>query len=407
VLFFDMTGTAIASLSRGLGYGVVVALASNIAGAIFLPALPGFDPDIYMWFGFTNAVGAIVWATAPRIIVHFQKNSSRDFLSTDPSAGYRTLLYQISAVGAVAGLTVGLAGLLTQYLALGCSSSDMLPCTQANPAVRSGHLISTFFHIGTLDWMLPGLTLLSFGILDKIVATASAMMIIFMFHEVPNYNQQSKKLKSYRESEKGNPRAFRIAIGAYVCSLLFFFVLYGKLLFGEGQEVTPGKLAMFILTIILLAIFLLRPGGVPLYNAFHRSNVEATNFYHDKTLIAAQSVHRDVYEDIMKTVIIVITLSGLIIEQVQSKLLEANRLSADLAVYPVGAAGMQIDQRFLTLAAPIVFLNLWRYFIVFLARYSGTLYRDAAPLTLSPRLRWALPLLGVAFLIWFTIRALR
>jgi hypothetical protein len=404
VLFFDMTGTAIASLSRGLGYGVVVALGSNLVGALFLPALPGFDPNIYMWFGFTNAVGALVWATLPRLIVHFQKGSHHDFLSTNTCAGYRTLLFQIASVGAAAGIIVGLAGLLTQNVALGCAGPDPSLCTKANPAVRTGYLISNFLHWGAFDWALPYVTLLFFGIMDKVVATASAMMVIFVFYDVPNYNEQSKKLAAYRESQRQHPKTFWIATVAYIASVSFFAIMYWHLLFETSRSINPGRLLLYFSSFIGLLIFAAHPFGVPLYNVFHRKNADADKFFHEKSLISRLSMHRDVYEDIMKTAVIAITLSGLAVDHIQHQLADKHQLVRGLAVYPNIAGGPSSPgDRFMTLAAPIVLLNLWRYFVVFLARFSGTLYPKAAPLTLSPGLSENLSrlrkLLGVALLI--------
>lgn len=413
ILFFDMTGTAIASLSRGLGYGVVVALTSNLVGALLLPPLIGFNPEVYIWFGFTNAIGAVVWALAPRAIVYAQARLNKphkDFFSTDASKiGYRTLLYQIVLVGVIAGIIVGLFALFTQRLALGCTiENQMKLCVETSPAFRSGYIISTFFHSGGgYDWLLPAVSLILFDILDKIVATASAMMIIFIFHRVPNYNAQSAKLQEFR-SRGLRPGSFAVAAVSYVMSLSFFAILYAFVLFDRSQPWGAGQVTVYAVSFIVLLVFLRTTRFVPLYNLFHRNDDETRRFYHDKSLISQQSTHRDVFEDILKTVVIIVTVGNLLLQRLQSKLAAQDQLVRDrgglnvsLEVFPTQDGYLAAGPTFISLAAPIVFLNLWRYFIVFLARYWGTIYKDAEPVQLSSgALRTLTPVMrGVGILL--------
>lgn len=422
ILFFDMTGTAVASLSRGLGYGVFVGLASNFAGAVILPPLTGFDPQVYMWFGFTNAVGAVVWAVAPHVIVRYQAWRNKtypDFFSTNPEVGYRTLLFQIVIVGTIAGIVVGLFGIATQMFALSCTpQNNMDLCLQANPAVRSGYIISRFFHSGgAVDAFLPPLSLIAFNILDKTIATASAMMLIFIFCDVPNYNVQLEKLKKYRGHRTWEPKSFRIARFAYILCLLLFGLLYWRVLIAHLPATDFRKLAALVVALALLATLLLRGTGIPFHNLFYRNNSANERIYHDKSLIAPQSVHRDVFEDILKTIVIAVTVVNLAIGRIQNQLAMAGSLERDISgsnvylqVFPTGDDAVSTaGQVLISLAAPIVFLNLWRYFIVFLARYWGVVYRDAE----QPRiyewlkipLKWSMRVLAILFLVFLVVRA--
>ncbi|MDQ4086962.1 MAG: hypothetical protein M3177_02945 [Pseudomonadota bacterium] len=350
VLFLDMTGTAFASLTRGIGYGVVVALASNFLGQ-FLPVewMPGtYDPEAYKWFAIANAAGAVSWAILPRLRVIGPKLfgwlPKRDIFSSETEFGYRELLIYVSLVGTITGLVVAITGWIVQELILGCGRAPEICANASITASTSLTLTQALNQWVGNDSLSRLATLLAVNVLDKILATAAAIALALSWSHLPNHLQQAQHLADALPRYEASPIR-KTATVLYCMFWTFFLVAYIKSppLYSEAD--------VAVLTASLLFIILLFPlwsiQKVPLYHVFYREGSEDENLFHDQKALRGQSFQRDVLEDVFKIATVLFALVEVLLSE--------------------ASPGTRLVQ----LARTVIFLQLLRYFIVFLMRLSG------------------------------------
>ena len=191
LLFFDMAGTAFASLLGGAVAGLIVAIFTGLVGAWWI------DPHYYI-FSIVNIAGALLWAMLPRLGV--QRVGGDMF---NPHS-YRRGLLNILAVGTVVGVICGIISWVIQAYVFKMSvliNNDIAVSLGSGTATSHNNIamVRILAKMAVNNHIPPDVVIafsaLISNIPDKIIATATAVMIIFMFGTLPNFKQQKEYIR--------------------------------------------------------------------------------------------------------------------------------------------------------------------------------------------------------------------
>jgi hypothetical protein len=204
ILFFDMIGTAVASMLGGAAAGVLVALITGLFGSWIL------GHQEYTLFSIVNICGALLWAIAPRTGANILGGGM--FNPSFPIA-YRRGMTNILVLGFIVGICCTLFSFIIQaYILHMKANADIGPI-----ASFSGGTSTSLNNINmaiSLDHMLGGGYISRDGILlissaisnipDKIIATVSAVFLIFAFGTLHNYKEQKEAMRNDRKLRNCN-----------------------------------------------------------------------------------------------------------------------------------------------------------------------------------------------------------
>lgn len=351
VLFLDMIGTAFASLTKGLGYGVVVGLASNFFGQ-FLPAgwFPAsYDPDSYRWFALANVAGAVSWCILPRLWIvgsdRFNWWPKRDIFLPNPEFGYRQLLWQICSVGTIAGIVVALVGFAIQQLVLGCGANPEI-CANASVTTSTASSISqAFASILGNEPSARILTLLAFNVVDKILTTAAAIALALSLSHLPDYRKQMEHLRGDAYPRYLASPIRKTAVVLYVIFWTLFLTVYINDIPYDRDHTATLLACLGFFMFLWVPLWFVRE--VPLYNVFYQNDPADKKLFHDIAALRGQSFQRDVLEDVFKMFTVLLGVVNILFVE--------------------GNAAVKLIQ----FARTIIFLTLLRYLLVFIMRVSG------------------------------------
>jgi uncharacterized membrane protein len=204
MLFFDMIGTAIASFSNGLTAGISVALLSGFFGTFLL------GDNHYFLFSIVNISGAIGWSVLPR--TGRSIFGARIFDPEFPFA-YRRELGNILMLGISVGVLCTFASFVVQRYVLDFSMhgpGGIYAVTAGSYTAMNNtvmvlglhNIIGEFLLIGGVDLHQEIILFLSAAISnipDKMIATVTAVFVIFTVGTLPNYALHKEAINRDRQ----------------------------------------------------------------------------------------------------------------------------------------------------------------------------------------------------------------
>ncbi|MBO9714005.1 hypothetical protein [Sphingomonas sp.] len=249
LLFFDMIGTAVASLLGGAVAGMLVALASGALGSLL-----AHDPT-YLVYGYVNIIGALVWAVLPR--------TGRPIFgcyvfNLGDGATYRRAFFNIMVLGIVAGLATSLAAWTITVFVLPASGDNLSfganTAAGTNNRVLTAALIGiTHADTGIVQKMVILLSSSITNIPDKIIATASAVLIIISYKTLPNYKRQKITIRSNSTPIGATIVSNRFLFLAICAGQAVLFVYVIRRLTGWDHHTGVMALLSAIVAILILA----------------------------------------------------------------------------------------------------------------------------------------------------------
>jgi hypothetical protein len=353
IFFFDMIGTAVAALLSGMTAGVVVAIISSTVGTIIV------GKDSYCIFGVVNIMGAIGWSVLPRIGWPWLGS---DIFNPDPSTGYQRLAFRIFVVGSLVGLGCTLASLLLligifgidspagqQFIAVASSGSATGQNNSLLAAVIHNLISGSAVPHGSI--LTNAISLFVSNVPDKIIATATAVALIFSFATLPNFRSQkdagSKYIKHY-----GKMRFL------YLLSMACFLYPFGRAI---SELLIPFDNVIMSVTMVAICGVLIVIAPPRYFKSIDRTDTTIVVHFRERE---RYEFIRDVFEDYLKGFLVIFTLLNFVAATVPYD----ESVVVQYGHYPVTVS----HAYFYVLGLKnLLLLTAFRYLFVIMMRLSG------------------------------------
>jgi hypothetical protein len=353
IFFFDMIGTAVAALLSGLTAGVLVAIASSTVGALII------GNGSYCIFGVVNIMGAIGWSVLPRIGWGWLGS---DIFNPDPSAGYQRLAFRVFVVGSLVGLACAVVSLVLQIGIFGLDApagQQLIALASSGSATGRNNsqlaaLIYSFIsgiHSSHPPVITAIVSLSIANIPDKIIATVTAVGLIFSFATLPDFSKQ----KVLGSDHIKHPKKMR---SAYLIAITIFLYIFLNSLYKLRIEFNTILMSMVI---IWFCGFIIAIAPPRYFKSIDRTDTDSVCHF-DET--ERYEFIRDVFEDYLKAFLVLFALLNFVAATVPYGEDVVARIGARVApgnpeyYYVLGLKN-------------ILLLTAFRYMFVILMRLSG------------------------------------
>ncbi|MEP9358428.1 hypothetical protein [Sphingomonas sp. KR3-1] len=304
LLFFDMIGTAVASLLGGAAVGLVVALISSVLGSLSI-----HDPT-YLVYGYVNIVGALAWSVLPR--------TGRGYLgcyvfNIGKGATYRRAFSNIVLLGTATGFATSIAAwVITTFILHGhiVVAYGAATATGANNAVLTENLIAiTHASDGLAKHFIVLLASMITNIPDKIISTASAVILIISYRTLPNYREQKRIIR-----ENVSLPDAKIVGNRYIllmtCFGQIFLFSYFVWIITKDEEKAGLMLSFSIIVAVLVIMDRIYFRSI---DRTHETDLEDSGAFYNVPDDFHMGHHKAVFEDILKLMAIAVSGTSFLI----------------------------------------------------------------------------------------------
>lgn len=317
ILFFDMVGTAVASLLSGATAGILVAVLTGWIGSRALG-----HPQ-YFLFSMVNIGGALLWAVVPRM---GRASFGGELFNPSFPAAYRRGMLNIVILGFAVGVCCSILAFVIQTYVIPLSSvlHGAAPNTvgAGTATARNINFItrSIITSIGTGDGTSSEISSLISSVIsnvpDKIIATVTAVILIFSFGTLPNYQAQKKAMR-----EDYNFRNSRL-----IDNRPFFGILLATsiaIILERTYVVTQNMHSLGMMALLSMVIGVFCVADLPYLRSIDR---RAANSHRDSALFFFDipdnfdlRKQKDIFEDMLKMMVVIVSgISFLIASQLES-----------------------------------------------------------------------------------------
>jgi hypothetical protein len=308
MFYFDTIGTALAALLSGLSGGLIVAFLSNILGAYFIG-----EPS-YAFFGFSNAACAIVWAVLPRLGAPL---FGSDMLHPGPAGGYARQIFRIFVVGIAVAVASSITSFFVQTTLLSIhidTASNLIEAASGGNNVSKNNIILVAALMQSIEFNISSdnssiiflISSLTSNIPDKIISTATAVVIIMSFFKVPRINKQILYIKSNK-----------IEVSEFYNKSIFYFLFIGITYYYFYMRMTNWSIGSvsFIFGFLLILIFsrLVRYEITCVVDPYGVTKNHNDSFYPKYLVDKPMSFQRDVFEDTLKIILVIFSISQFVV----------------------------------------------------------------------------------------------
>lgn len=313
IFFFDMAGTAFASLLGGAVAGLLVAILTGSAGGLLV------SPQYYI-FSVVNIAGALAWAILPRL--------GRPGIGAglfDPFS-YRRGMINIVLVGLIVGCICSVVAFVVHAHVLNLTDA-IDPANSAKSGLSgitdagtntSRNIVTVIRETSEMlvNSSLPGEAIIAaitiaINVADKIIATVTAVTLIVMFGNLPKFSEQKKFIRKRSDlvnSKFIDHRAFLLAL---------FVIQVGSITYVTWQA-THNITSLALIAGFSLAIFCVVIFADPSYlRSLDREvaigQANYNRLFYNLPFTYELKSPREVFEDLLKIIVVIASAVGFFI----------------------------------------------------------------------------------------------